>query len=478
MPPSRPNVLWLMTDEQRTDAFGCYGGPRAATPHLDRMAREGALFRHALTPSPVCVPARVSLLTGLYPAHTGVWYNHEHRLDLPLLTDSFRQAGYATACMGKQGYHTARPAFDTEERLVLTEHVHYFRYADRYDPATYGMVRYPHDPEPWILGGRFPADAEATSEAAAVRAAQSWLEALPAGSPFLLCLSTNGPHTPVVPPEPWDMLFCGDDIPPSGSGDLPAGCPRWVGIDVAESASASRLSPEQLVAVRRSYYGEVAFLDSLFGRLLDWMAGRGLLDNTIVAFTSDHGTHLGDYGLVQKQTFYEPVLTVPLILWHPPTIAPGRAYHTPVSTLSLLPTLLNLAGLPVPPCDAPSLAAGVERGSEPAPRPIYSALTLGSYSKRQQDRLVMVRDGRWKASCCLDPQPGDADLCDLVTDPAETRNRHGDPCCADAEQRLLALITDHAANQPVPPRSPSASEGVTRWPTAAIAHPYWANPKR
>ncbi|NLD43196.1 MAG: sulfatase-like hydrolase/transferase [Chloroflexi bacterium] len=444
MSDSRPNVLWLMTDEQRTDSLGCYGSPWAVTPHLDRLAGQGALFCHAVTPAPVCVPARVALLTGLYPSHTGVWYNHDHRQDLPLLTDPFREAGYATACFGKQGYHTARPAFAVEERLVLSEHVHYFHYAAQHDGPAHGMVRYPYEEgEPWILGGRFPAPADETAEAAAARAAQSWLGALPTGSPFFLSLATNAPHTPVVPPAPYDALIRDEDIGLPADDTLPRGRPAWVGEDVAEVARADRFTPGQIAAIRRSYYGEVAYLDALLGGLLDWMAARGLLENTIVALTCDHGTHLGDFGLVQKQTFYEPVVSVPLILWYPRAIPAGGMYETPVETLSLLPTLLDLAGLPAPQSDGPSLAGPLTRGCEPEARPVFSEFTLGSYRTRPEDRLVMVRDGRWKASCCLDPYPHDVDLCDLEADPQERRNLHGDPSCAEVEEHLLGLIAAH-----------------------------------
>ena len=446
MSDSRPNVLWLMTDEQRTDALGCYGSRWAVTPHLDLLASQGALFRHAVTPAPVCVPARVSLVTGLSPSHTGVWYNHNHGREFPLLTEPFREAGYATACIGKQGYHTARPAFALEVPLVLSEHVHYFRYAPRYDEAAHGMVRYPAGPEPWILAGRFPASAEETAEAEAIRAAQSWLGSLASGSPFLLCLSLNGPHTPVVPPAPYDSLIPAEDLGlPAAAKDLPPGRPEWVGTDVVEAASADRLTPEQITAMRRAYYGEVAYLDALLGRLLVWMGAHGLLENTIIAFTSDHGTHLGDYGLVQKQTFYEPVVTVPLVFWYPRAIPAGSSYDTPVATLSLLPTLLELAGLPPPRCDGASLAGPLTQRTEPQTIPVFSEFSLGSYRVRSEDRLAMVRDGHWKASCCLDPGPRDVDLCDLAADPHERRNLHGDPSCAAIEARLLGLITDHVA---------------------------------
>jgi len=442
---SRPNVLWLMTDEQRTDSLGCYGSPWAATPNLDRLAREGAIYRHAVTPAPVCVPARLSLFTGQYPSRTGIWWNrHRHHLDLPHLTAPLIEAGYASASFGKQDFHTLRPAFALEEPHVLSDAVHYYHYAEQYDAAAHGVVQYPPEPYPWIFGGRYPEPAEHTAEAGVVRAAQGWLEALPADRPFLLRLSFNGPHTPVVPPAPFDTAIAEEAIRlPAEAEDLPAGCPEWVGEWLARAASSSRLTPEQISAMRRYYYGEVAYLDSLLGGLLDWMRSRGLLENTIVALASDHGTHLGDYGLVQKQTFYMPVVQVPLLFWYPSAVPAGRAFETPVESLSLLPTLLEVTGLPVPPCDGVSLAQSLTAGEEPDSRPIYSEFTLGSFDMRPDDRLVMVREGDWRLSCCLDPEPGDVDLCNLAQDPHERCNLHGDPGTEGIEAHLLGLIQAH-----------------------------------
>src|SRR5262245_46466687 len=106
VPAGRPNVLWLMSDEQRTDSLGCYGSPGASRPNPDRPAGEGVRFVHAITPAPVCVPARSAILTGRYPSALGVWHNAfpaEHSLP-ELLTERFHQAGYRSASFGKQHY--------------------------------------------------------------------------------------------------------------------------------------------------------------------------------------------------------------------------------------------------------------------------------------------------------------------------------------------------------------------------------------
>jgi len=176
------------------------------------------------------------------------------------------------------------------------------------------------------------------------------------------------------------------------------------------------------------------------------MEERGLLENTIVVYLSDHGTHLGDYGLVQKQTFYNPVVNVPYIFRYPPEVARGVTIQTPVETQTLLPTLLELAGLDAPGegCSA-SIADVLTAGGEPEVKPVFSELTLESQRPyvQHKGRLVMVRDGDWKLSLCLDPEVHDVALYNLTEDPHEIVNLADDPSCAGQRERLIALICKH-----------------------------------
>ena len=428
MSARRPNVLWLMTDEQRTDSLGCYGSRWARSPNIDRLAREGALFERAVTPSPVCLPARTSIMTGAYPSQLGVWHNDvDRRQPLPNLMSQFHQAGYQTASFGKQDYVGAGSAFEVEGGGCCSSEVHYYRYAPQYDEREYDVIKYPGEIYNWIFGGRFPEDASHTTEFQAIDLGLQWLESRDPERPFFLRISFNGPHTPVVPPAPFDQIIDsqGMALPPEAEG-VPEGQPSWLSEELAIAASAAVLSPEAVHKMRRCYYGEVAFLDSQFGRLLDWMEAQGLLENTVVAYTTDHGTHLGDYGLVQKQTFYDVTVNVPYLFWCPGRIAAGTRIGTPVETRSLLPTLLDLAGLEG---GAESLGEVLSSGCEPPARPVFSELTLASFKPHVQHegRLVMVRDGNWKLSACLDPQVHDLALHDLAGDPYERRNLANDP---------------------------------------------------
>jgi len=173
---NRANVLWLMTDEQRVDSLGCYGTPWAVSPNLDRLAQQGVKFTAAYTQSPVCTPARISLLTGQHCSESQVWHNiGPHPLEFDFLTDIFHQAGYTSATFGKQHYDSSRKAFNTERFLCISEAVGCYGYAPQYDENEYDIVRYYKG---WLLGGSYPAPVEETMEHCCVEEAKQWLEGL------------------------------------------------------------------------------------------------------------------------------------------------------------------------------------------------------------------------------------------------------------------------------------------------------------
>ncbi len=312
-----PNILWLMTDEQRTDSLGAYGSHWAQSPNLDRLMADGVVFQNAYTPAPVCQPARESILTGDYPSQTRVWKNLGfHALERHYLTRAFMEAGYRSATFGKQHYSGTERAFAFEENGVRSTLVDCYGYAPEYNEEDYGVIKYPGEYAPWVLGGTFPAPAEEKQEFILIDHAIAWLEAQPDDTPFLLRISFSAPHTPVVPPRPFDTRIPEESIKLPVPGSLPVDSPTWLK-EWAEGSGSHCLSAEEISKARQFYYGEVAFVDQQFGRLLDWMESKGMLENTIIVYVSDHGTHIGDYGLVQKQTMFETVARVPYFFWFP-----------------------------------------------------------------------------------------------------------------------------------------------------------------
>lgn len=443
----RPNVLWLMTDEHRPDSLGCYRSKWAHSPHLDELAADGALFESAYVPSPVCVPCRCSLLTGNSASTTGVLHN-EARLgpDTQFLTWRFEDAGYQTASFGKKHYfYKGRQAFGTEGGGPTEGIVEPSRYAREYNPADHDVVQYPQaagqkQPRNWILAGRFPASEDQTAEARNVALAENWLAARDSARPFLLRLSLNAPHTPVVVPARYLKLIDPDRIAlPDPTQEQLDAQPERERVLLRGFAGSAPLNADQLRKIRHYYYARAAFADAMCGRLLEWMRGRGLLENTIVVMTADHGTHLGDQGLLQKQTFYEQVATVPYIFWSKEHVRSGARFSTPVSTLGLLPTLLDLAGLPSGGAEGESLRGALATGRRLSAKPVFSEIAFGYQGWRDQDRQIMIRDGHLKLSVFAHPDP-DGALYDLRSDPHERSNLFSDVRRAPDVQRLLGKI--------------------------------------
>ena len=446
---SRPNILWLMADEQRADSLGYTGTPWAHTPNLDRVALAGTRFTSAYTPSPVCISARACMLTGRAGSSIGMLSNH-HRLNLDnprFLTWAFAAGGYQVASFGKHHYGSTRRAFDFEYQHVLGDRVHYFAYKVPVDVEAAGVVRYDGGKSPWLFAGRFPGTVDDMPEMHVVNQALDWMQRRDPARPYFLRLSFNAPHTPVVTPAPFDTLVDADaiDLPLDRSQDM-----DFVSTTHREHfcdyAGTHRLTAAQIRRARQCYYGHVACVDHVFGRLLDALEALGELDNTIIAYVSDHGTHLGDHGFFQKQSYWEAAARVPFFFTGP-GIRP-QAIDTPVNVGSLLPTLLDLAGLAVPAqVQFPALGATLREGAPPEATPVFSEIDYGIWHYRLGDRYVMIRDGRWKLSLYRDPRnparyAGSEDrvLFDLDTDPQEYHNLASDPAYAPVVDALIAKI--------------------------------------
>jgi arylsulfatase A-like enzyme len=458
----RPNILWLMADEQRADSMGFEGAPWASTPNLDRLALLGTRFTSAYTPSPVCVPARASLLTGRAASSIGVLNNHyQLSLDDPqFLTWMFAAAGYQVASYGKQHYNCSRRAFDVEGGQVLGDRVGYLEYRVPVDPKEAGVVRYDGGKTPWLFAGRYPGGIEDTPEMHNVEQALEWVRRRDPSRPYLLRVSFNAPHTPVVTPSPFDTSVDPDRI------HLPIDVPGAMAFASAtqrdflcEYAGTQRLSVEQIRRARQCYYGHVRFVDHAFGRLLDTLREMGELEHTIVAYVSDHGAHLGDHGFYQKQSFWEPSARVPFFLCGPGIRQADEPVSTPVNVSSLLPTLLELAGLEIPEyVQYSSLARALRDGRPPVSDPVFSEIDLGLWRYRSGERQVMVRHGRWKLVLYRDPREPDRHVAaedrvlhDLIVDPGERQNLAAEPAYGGVMDDLIAEIDAWDRSRPILP---------------------------
>ncbi|HOS42500.1 MAG TPA: sulfatase-like hydrolase/transferase, partial [Armatimonadota bacterium] len=327
---TRPNILFINTDQQRHDTLGCYGSPVAKTPHLDRLAADGVRFTHCYTTNPVCMPARASYVTGQYPSHHGVWMN-----GVPLS----RRAETLQGALGRGGYHTGligkihldnvwlrgepHPEYDFQvlhecegDPYCKDEYFHWLDAQGLYEPYLKQFKREGHRngyvrdlPEAkhmnnWIAG--------LCEEYVQQRAAD--------GRPFFLSAGFFDPHHPFDPVEPYASLFTPEEMPMPRyrEGEEARMTPPARGMYDAIHAYCQDPGPRGIRATIAAYHATIAHVDAMVGRLLAALEETGLADNTVVIFTSDHGEMLGDHGLLWKgPLFYEGAVRVPLIYRFP-----------------------------------------------------------------------------------------------------------------------------------------------------------------
>jgi iduronate 2-sulfatase len=351
----RPNVLFLIADDLN-NFLGCYGDPRAKTPHLDKLAARGVRFDRAYCTFPLCGPSRNSMLTGLYPNSTGILSNAQiFRQTIPThqsLSQAFRLQGYFAARIGKL-YH-----YNVPRSIGTNGHDDPGSWELEINPA--GVDRMEEEPNifsltPGQFGGTLswfasPKSDEHHTDGIMAADAEWVLErcARQKDRPFFLAVGFFRPHTPYVAPkvpyfshypEEAMPLVQGvsadqEDIPPAGLGSY--------------KKEQDKLTDELRRQCVQAYYASISFMDAQVGRVVDALERLGLAENTIIVFTSDHGYHMGEHGLWQKMSLFEESARVPLLIVAPGVTRKGSVAASPVSHLDLYPTLTELAGVPAP----------------------------------------------------------------------------------------------------------------------------------
>ncbi|MFS0726658.1 sulfatase [Paenibacillus sp. 1P07SE] len=441
-----PHLLFIMTDQQRKDSLGCYGGTSAATPHLDRLASSSAAFDHFYVNNPVCVPSRCSFLTGRYPsAHRS--RDLERPLDPgePHLFRLLQEAGYRLALAGK---NHALP----KEELALFDHRLERGHRKASVPSATGVYG----------SGRDPGSLEQYSTVQLCEDAKAYMRQAAAEQPeqpFCLWLSIPDPHTPIQVPEPYDTIVNRQQLPPRVEPMLDKSKPnsqqllqRLQGVAAAE--------PALIDEYRAIYYGMVALIDEQVGSVLDELEQLGLSEQTIIVYTSDHGEYLGDHGMVRKSwNFYDCLMNVPFMLQWKGKLKPARITDTMAESVDLLPTLLELIGLLPPEGVQGRSFAALLRGEtdvhkdkvyaeagHPGQLPPASTIeewqTLekpGPYWMISAMQGCMVRTLDWKLCRYAN---GESELYDLAADPGETVNLYAEPSARSAKLTMLELMTD------------------------------------
>jgi len=454
---NRPNILMIMTDQQRRDTLGAYGCDWIPTPNLDRLAAEGTLFTRATVNNPICTPSRASIFTGKpVPGH-GVARVHDNLPeDEVLFPERLRvDAGYSTALFGK--LHVSGRVKEERQRHPGDG---FEIYDWSLDPCVgmesrfNGYVAWLREKSPAFLAElrqkrrgllHHPEELH-FSTWAAERTIDFIKGQKDADRPFFCLMSLFDPHDPYQDhPRSARDLIERERIPEPVRRDAAPGCVRreQEGSYLGPSAG---FSAEHIREIRLGYGASIAFADRQIGRVLDALEESGLAENTLVIFTSDHGDQLGDHGLFVKGVgLYEPTVGVPLILRWPGRVAAGGRCGALVQGHDIAATCLAAAGLPTAACpQSEDLVRVAENGSarRKAAITVYRNSGINDQGVFWDPPMhaTMARDERWKLILYTSGGDSEAELFDLKEDSEERHNLAGTADHRDAELSLLGEI--------------------------------------
>ena len=461
------NVLFVMTDEQHYRSLSATGNPYIHTPHMDRIAKEGALFENATCVTPYCSPSRASILTGLYPHTHGILANVSpgRNKQAPLKHDAFantemilHERGYASGHRGKWhlgdkgefpcyeswGYASKRPR---DYSKFLSEHLPATEFKDDKEPGRYlarpvkkipavreGWQRFhaiPNNRVAYIATiGRTVVAPELLPETQITSQVLELLERHRDRS-FMITASWSPPHDLWVTPEPYYSLVDRSKIELPGATDLPAWDQRG-----ASKRLGDIMGPEGIREYAAIYHGMVKYIDDQLGRVLKKLDDLGLAENTLLIFTSDHGDMVGAHGCIGKSigSFFDDLVRIPLLLRLPGRIKPGTVVKKPVSQVDFMPTILDYVGLPIP---------GKIHGRSMRPLVEGRNVAWRDYAFCQRaSRLRMLRTRRYKYAYGL--RGSMLALYDLHNDPHEDHNLAREPGHAQTvrqmHKRLLQVM--------------------------------------
>jgi arylsulfatase A-like enzyme len=437
----RPNILLIMTDQQRADCLGVEGHPVLLTPTLDHLAAEGVRFTNAYSTCPTCIAARRSLLAGQFPAtHGMVGYRDGVEWNAPpTLPGVLRSHGYHTCLVGRSMHqYPFRKRYGYDHMVVHgwdSDYEEWLR--ERQPPGSggyygTGVMHNDWTARPWHMAEGLHHTNWTVNEAL------RFLKGRDPSCPYFLTVSFLAPHPPLVPPACYFERYLRSDLPEPVIGDW-AEPPANGGVGAGQSSSRVNLSGEALRSCQAAYFGLINHVDDQINRLLNTVTGVGR-DEAVVMFTSDHGEMLGDHHLWRKTVPYEASARIPLLVRGPRDlgIKEGLVCDRLACLEDVMPTLLDLTGIESPATVEGRSLAPLLRGEEAAWRsrlhvehaPLYHAMTDG-----REKYVWFVRDGREQ-------------FFDLLHDRQERHDLSRDPASADRVSWWRAALIEGLRDRP------------------------------
>ena len=410
----RPNLLLISVDTLRADFLGCYGQPKNTSPSMDELAASGTRFDHAVAASPWTLPSHATMLSGLYPSHHGV-VDHNFELTAPTLATRLQAAGYHTMAIvnskniGDKRFGMMR-GYD---RAYYELEVDVIKEDD--GTQSFGVMIHNH--------GRDIIDR-----------ASYWLAERDTNQPFFLFLHFYDVHTDFTPDEKWKEKFVGPY-----NGELNGRTRQLVKLRHDDEGIKKR----DAKFLKEMYAAEIRTFDNILTKFLRRMRENGLMENTVIALTSDHGEEFGEHGSVlHGRTYYEEQTRIPLIL-HGPGIPAGFQMKRPVHLIDVAPTLLSLAGLPLDGMDGIDLTRSWFAGEGPSEDRVlfaeadHNILVAGIDSSNV---FRMLRKNEFKL--IFNTLTGERKLFNLLEDPSESKDiAHEQPDLAQALLDELKLFS-------------------------------------
>ena len=443
---NRPNILLIMTDEHRGDALGIDGHPIVETPYLDALAASGTHFTSGYSATPVCIPARRTLMTGTKASTHGVFMNYQTHLDLPTLPGALSAAGYQTHLVGKLHLYPDRKkyGFDStdwadnpaqHDTSVVDDDYQMFLHENGfYEPdaaRAHGVDENGWVARPFHLEERF----HFTNWCA--EKSMRFLERRDPTAPFFLKMSIHAPHAPCAPPQYYFDKYMAKDIPDPQVAEWAKvfdGPQRGLSVKSWRTA----LEPKVLKQYMAGYYGSIEHADHQIGRVLNHVP-----ENTIVIFPSDHGEMLGEHQWIRKRSAFEGSARIPYIVNLPQSMksSQGEAVDEVVDLMDIMPTILDAAGVDIPDSVDGSSVLPLIRGEKGDWRKyIHGECTP---METINSGMQFITDGKEKY--IYYPGRGEEQFFDLVNDPVEMINLADDPSYSDRvelnRQRLIGELT-------------------------------------